>query len=162
MKRLTVFIFIGMMIAFGCSQLPGDGNNITDSIEVVSSGHYSNFPEEGDVQRVISTKAGFAEEWNKVHAETSPIPDLPNVNFNNKKLALILMEAKPSGGFDLTDIEVYESDDKTVIAFSEVAPGEGCIVTMAITRPYVFLSYPDNGHEVEFHKKDDIVKDCSE
>ncbi|MDR9418783.1 protease complex subunit PrcB family protein [Gracilimonas sp.] len=161
-KRVTVITLIGMMVAFGCTQLPGDGNNITDSIEVIGSGQYSNFSEEGEIKRVISAKADFAEEWNKVHAGTSPIPDLPNVNFSNTKLALIMLESKPSGGFDITDIEVYESGDKMVIAYSEIVPSEKCVVTMAITRPYIFVSYPDNGQDVEFHKKDDIVKNCSE
>lgn len=162
MKNLTICVFMGMMVALGCSQLPNFDNTISKDIEIINSGQYSNYPEEGKISKTISKKAVFKEEWNKVHAGQSPTPDVPDVNFNNRNLALIILDTKPSGGFDIGEIEVYESENETVIAYSEIAPGEGCMVTMAMTRPYVFLSYPDNGNDVKFLKKEDIINKCDE
>lgn len=165
MKSITrvipIFLLMPLLIV-ACSEIPGFGGNTVNEIETIKSGHYSNYPNDGKVQKVIDTQSEFNVEWEKVHSGVSPLPETPSVNFDSRTVVLMMLEEKPTGGYSIDEISVVEKESKVVVSYAEVQPGDDCMTTQALTKPYAILSIPNTGKEVRFIEKDPIANNCSE
>jgi hypothetical protein len=54
---------------------------------------------------------------------------------------------------------VVEADRYTIVTTILETPGKGCIVTMALSNPYVVVEIPDNHKEIKFAQKN-VKVDC--
>ncbi|MEX0844050.1 MAG: protease complex subunit PrcB family protein [Balneolaceae bacterium] len=166
MKNFKMLIYTSLMVAItflliACTQVPGFGDQLNGKFVEIKKGYYSNYPGEGEVQKVITSPSDFSNEWHKVFSSRSPEPEVPNIDFTDHQVILVMLETKSSGGFGITDFKVTESDSEVIISYSEVKPGKGCMVTQALTRPFYIASVPNNEKKVQFYKKDPVVNDCN-
>lgn len=144
-----------------CSEL-GDNHLPLEDIEEINSGHYSNYPGEGQVERVITSNSVFEAEWEKVYTSSSQPPEVPAIDFENRTVVLIMLDQKPSGGYDIDELNITYNQAEVVVGYSEVEPGPNCITSRALTRPYVFISIPKLDGEIKIIKEDIITTDCSD
>ena len=151
----TIFTFIT-----ACSGLT-DNHLPLEDIEEIKSGHYSNYPGDDGVQRVIISNGVFEAEWEKVYTSSSQPPEVPVIDFENRTVVLLMLDHKPTGGYGIDDINLSYNHAEMVVRYSEVEPGPNCGTTQATTRPYVFISIPKLDGEVEIIKENIITTDCS-
>jgi hypothetical protein len=159
-KSAFYLITLVSFILYACTQILGSGQSNPVDYEVLKSGLHSGYPVDGDVQMVISSKAQFEGEWEKIFSHSTNKPEKPTVNFNSEKVILIMLEDKPTGGFGIDGLEVNKSGDKVVVSYHEVHPGDRCGTYQAITRPYKLISIPNTAEEVQIYKGKTIVSDC--
>lgn len=161
MKQLVFFGATILTLLTACSGLT-DNHLPSEEIEEIKSGHYSNYPGEGQVERVITSKSIFEAEWEKVYTSTSPLPEVPTIDFENRTIILIMLDQKPSGGYAIDELNISYNQSEIVVGYSEVEPGPNCVTTDAITRPFVFISIPKLDGEINIIKENIITTDCSE
>ncbi len=66
---------------------------------------------------------------------------------------------KNSGGYTLSVDNVVDTNRHMIVTTILETPGKGCIVTMALTNPYIVIEIPDNHKEIKFVEKD-VKVDC--
>lgn len=133
-----------------------------NEMEIITSGHYSNYSDDGMVQKVITNQSKFKAEWKDVHTGVSPLPGTPSVNFDSRTVVLLMLEGKATGGYAIDEVSVVEQEFEIYVSYAEVQPGNGCVLTQAVTKPYTILSIPNTEKEINFIEKDPIVNNCSE
>ncbi len=162
MKLSTMLIIMIGTMGMACSQIPEyEGVEIDDVVEIESE-YYSNYPEEGSITKKISSEEVFELEWERVHRGMDPVPGLPEINFEERDLILLMLDTKPSGGYGIDQVRVQVNDEQLTVQYTEQHPGENCFTTQALTRPYTFISIPKSNKEVKFLKGKTVINDCSE
>lgn len=160
--RVSVLILLMFVtIGIACSQVPGFDDYVIVEVEEIKSGYYSNYPEPGVIHKKIDVQSVFEEEWKNVHKGMNPIPEIPNINFDTRDVILLMLETKSSGGYGIDNLGVYENANQIEVRYSEVHPGDGCLTTQALTRPYTIVSIPRTEKDVLFMKKDTIINECN-
>ncbi|MFD2532398.1 protease complex subunit PrcB family protein [Gracilimonas halophila] len=163
MKFSTVVVIMITAMGLSCSDTPAgeEGVVLEDVVEIEfgSNAHY--YPQEGDVTKKISSGSVFQQEWETVHQSMIPIPELPEVNFNERMVILLMIEGKSTGGYTIDGPQIRLVDDQIVVKYAEVHPGNSCGTTQALTRPYKFISIPKSDKNIKFQKGKTIFFDCS-
>lgn len=164
MKFSTAVIIMIIAMGLSCSDSPAGevGVVLEDVVEIEYGFNAHYYPQQGDVTKMISEEPVFQEEWEKVHQSMSPIPELPEVNFSERTLILLMIEGKPTGGYTIDGPQIRLVDDQIVVKYAEVHPGNNCGTTQALTRPYKFISIPKSDKEVVFQKGKTVFHDCGE
>lgn len=166
MKLFNTFVTYAMVATisfsiFSCTQFLGKGTQSIVEFMEIEKGFYSNYPHKGEVQKVINNASDLSDEWEKVFSSRHPVPESPYLNFNDRQVILLMLDTKPSGGYGITDLEVVEEESQLMVRYSEIKPGNGCMLTQAITKPYLFISIPNIKKKIHFMKKEPVVRDCS-
>lgn len=128
------------------------------SFEEVERGSYGNVANQN---LVIRQESQFNEFWESLHQSKTPIPDLPEVDFNNQMVIAATMETQPSGGFGIEIIQVRLKDSILGVKVLNTKPGDGCITTQALTTPHHLIKLDKRSEEVEFFEEEKI-NDCSD
>jgi hypothetical protein len=82
------------------------------------------------------------------------------VDFSRQWVIFYAAGTKPSGGHETRIISVTRSDRSLVVITGLTSPGAGCVVTDALTAPYVLVKIPvQPGVSITFLKRD-AVRDC--
>lgn len=152
----VLFVFL-LTASAACSQFTDPDGGIEQEIKEIKLGHYSNYPEEGEIHKIISSEAEFSAEWEKTHKGTMPIPETPDINFDSRQVILLMLNTKSSGGYGIDNFKVYEDDSGIMVKYSEVHPGDDCITSRALTRPYKMVSFPKTDKTIRFEKGDTIL-----
>ncbi len=134
-------------------------NSANPKIEEIKSGNYIGYPAKGVIQKKITSQDSFKREWAKAYSELNPAPPLPDVDFEEKVVVMIMTETKSSGGYTINDISISKNQNATVISYKDVTPGDGCMTTQALTRPFVFLSTEKTDKPMHF-KRESVTEDC--
>jgi hypothetical protein len=61
---------------------------------------------------------------------------VPNINFSNEIVIAAFSGEKPTGGYYINIDSVVKSGGNYMISIERTSPGEGCIVTQALSWPY--------------------------
>ena len=163
MRSLKVsLILIALVLVTGCDTTGLENEFFKDaeeiSFEEVERGSY------GDVANqnlVIRQESQFNEFWESLHQSKTPIPELPEVDFNNQMVIAATMETQPSGGFSIEITQVRLKSGILGVQILSTKPGDGCITTAALTTPYHLIKVDKRSEEVEFLEEEKI-NDCSE
>ncbi|MEX0720863.1 MAG: protease complex subunit PrcB family protein [Balneolaceae bacterium] len=158
--QFSTYLLNLIFMLSACSAISDDTVTVNDVVEI-ESGHYAAYPDSGVVQKLITSPTEFKSEWEKIFESRQPTPELPNVDFENRRVVLLLMEGKPNGGYSIDDVQLKENADLRTISYTEFGPGNNCFTTQALTRPFYFASIPKSDKEIEFKKQVDVV-DCNE
>lgn len=113
-----------------------------------------------DRQRLVLRSAS---EWNafwaEAHADRSPAPDAPAVDFERSTVIAAAMGSRPSGGYRIGIEEVHHTDDALWVVVRETAPGDSCVTTGVLTHPVTAVRVPWTGGEVRFVERE-AVQEC--
>lgn len=124
-------------LAAGCEELTGpemprqavEVGMETVLVATASSGYAA--PE----RRVIGTEAEWAAAWAQIHANQSPVPARPQVDFASDVVILAAMGTRPSTGYAVNITEVRVHADTFWVRVTERSPGRTCFTGAAITSP---------------------------
>ncbi|SMO38926.1 protease complex subunit PrcB family protein [Gracilimonas mengyeensis] len=162
MRYFQIVVFLSGMICttLGCTHVAEDNTEDQLSVNMIESGQYSNHPQEGIIEKVISSSAEFRSAWEAVHTGRSPMPEIPEIDFEEQMVILVMLESKNSGGFDIDGFQVRKDTTGLVVEYAEVQPGSNCMTTQAISRPYRLVSFPKTGEDIRFEQQEPIINPC--
>jgi hypothetical protein len=162
LQRLPILLATLLLIA-GCNGIgTDDGPNFTTevatetlntgsvNVDQIDKGQYGNIVE--GTQTVLRDEEAYASFWERLHTDQSSVPERPDVDFEEKVVVGIVLGQRPTGGYSVEIDAALASDDggEMQVTFTETVPGDGCIVTQALTSPYVLATVEARGEDVTF------------
>jgi hypothetical protein len=91
---------------------------------------------------VIRNGADWATFWDQLHANLSPKPALPPVNFAESAIVALVDTARTTGGYSVTITGIKHNASGVTVSASQVSPGPTCVVTQAFTQPFHIVTTP--------------------
>lgn len=88
-------------------------------------------------RQVVRDADAWRDVWATAHEGRAPVPPVPEVDFSTQSVVLAAMGQRPTGGYEVAIREVARTEEGLVVAVRETSPGEGCMVTQALTAPAV-------------------------
>jgi len=77
--------------------------------------------------------------WQAHTAGVSPAPPLPDVDFSKEMVIAAFAGTRNNGGYIMSISRITEYPDRIEIDLSLTQPGSDCMVTEALTQPFVFV-----------------------
>jgi hypothetical protein len=105
---------------------------------------------ESPLREVVRAPDEWAAVWSGIMGARSPVPPPPEVDFDRYMLVAAGLGTRPSGGYAVRITGIAVGSDALTVTVSEVAPGVGCIATMALTAPIVVVRFERLDGEVAF------------
>lgn len=137
-----------------------DKNNVAPEnklkFETILKGGFSEIAEQKNI--VISDQSEWGSMRLKVGIERSS--PLPEVDFGKEMLVAAFSGEKPTGGYDIEIQRIVENKNNINVFVQESMPGNNCILTEALTRPYHIIKIVRSEKKVDF-VLESVVKDCN-
>lgn len=129
-------------------------------VESLARGFYASYELE-EQQRIIRGEKGFESFWSDLNSSKNPVPKIPIVDFNDHIVIVSIMGTQNSGGYvtEITDVGIV--DNKLGIQIKNTRPGDGCVVTGALTNPFHMVKVVKTGLSVTYFKEE-ATNFCSE
>lgn len=128
----------GVFVLAGCVTTPPTATDVP--YETIDEGSYSQGPGEADA-RAITDQETWASFWQEHEGrkgggleETDATP--PEVDFATEFVVFAYAGQKSTGGHAVEVRNVTLLADVYIVKVIELAPGEGCMTTQALTYPY--------------------------
>lgn len=87
-----------------------------------------------EAAQVITTPAAWAAAWGRIHANLTPVPPLPSVDFSTSALVLDALGAVTDGRrTTIVGVDVHASG--VVVRSRTIVPGAGCAVLGVVLHP---------------------------
>lgn len=101
-------------------------------------------------QGVVRDSTGWRQLWDEIHANATPAPELPPVDFSRDMVIVAALGGQPTGGYDVLLKSAVLDDTALTIAVATRHPGAGCILTQAETSPVDLATAPRHEGAVRF------------
>jgi len=88
---------------------------------------------------LIKSQEDWQEIWDRAQAYRMPPPELPDVDFEKEQVIACFMGSQYSGGHYLEIADIQAQNDELKVVVNAIYPGKNCIVTQAITSPFVMV-----------------------
>lgn len=102
---------------------------------------------------ILRSQVEWKAFWEEVHALRTPVPEAPPVDFDERIVVVAAMGERPTGGHSVAVEDVKPSEEGYLVVVREVSPGEGCVVTQALTQPVTAVALRNGEREVRFKEK---------
>ncbi len=109
---------------------------------------------EREAQQVIRDEASWRALWTKLHANMTPEPARPAVDFSKEMLVVAAMGSRGHGGYRVTIDAASMKDGVLTVNVTETSPGANCMNVMMMTAPVTIARLPASSGEVKF----DVVR----
>lgn len=94
-------------------------------------------------QEYYHDQASFQAEWDKLYANESSKPALPNIDFTKNTVAVYTMGQQKNGGYQIRVLRATPIQGAYAVGFQVTIPGLGCHnETQESTRPFIVVSVP--------------------
>lgn len=132
---------------------------VSRTVDQSTSGN-TNFEESEEL--IIKTEAEFRNFWVDLHDLVSPVPEVPEIDFDSEVVIAVLMGVQTTGGYYTNIEEVGVHEGVTGISVVETSPAENCTTAQVLTMPYHIIRISDDlPDEYEFFIER-IRLECSE
>jgi len=98
----------------------------------------------------IRDKASLRALWQQHGKGASPPQAMPEVDFSKEMVVAAFAGQKSTGGYQLNLTGLNRRGGQLSISFSLTQPGPDCIVTQALTQPYVIVKIAQSNKPVNF------------
>ena len=88
--------------------------------------------------------------WTRLHANISPEPPAPIVDFDNWVVVAATMGQRATGGYAIRIEEITRVGDDLRVVVLETSPGPTCLTTQAFSAPATAVSVPRPVGNVDF------------
>ncbi len=99
---------------------------------------------------VITDEVSWNNLWRTTYSNTTPMPELPKIDFSKEMVLAIYLGKKNTGGFNTFVEGVYEYDDHVLVSARKTTPQPGRNVIMITTEPYTIVKTERVDKEVTF------------
>lgn len=90
---------------------------------------------ERETLSVIKDPAAWQTLWNSIHANVSPAPALPAVDFTREMILVAAAGQKPSSGYAMTITSAVEANGEVTVSVDAMSPGSKCVGLTVMTSP---------------------------
>lgn len=91
----------------------------------------------------VSGPADFERLWRMAYGDTAP--PRPMIDFERFQVVGVFMGEQSTGGHTIRVERLIDDNDTRMVFVSLEEPGEGCVVTQALTRPFQIVQVPWSG-----------------
>ncbi len=133
---------------------------VTTSLEfkIIEQGFRSGIHDQRAV--AIRDEAAWNTLWTEHKRGPFPTTTPPQVDFSREMVVAVLLGERRTGGYSVNIINIAAVPEGLRVDYEEIRPGRGCLVTMAITYPFVIVRLPRVEGPVMFNHEVH-AKDCS-
>lgn len=85
-------------------------------------------------------------------------PELPAVDFAKEEVLAVFAGTRPSGGYSVAVESVTEEPGRRAVAIAFSSPGASCIVTQAITSPFVMVRVAKSDEPLARSERAEVVE----
>ncbi|SRR6266571_6239492 len=160
MKHLALILILTSFVsdAIGeilLTQAPADADSICflTVLKLTDSG----YAEEQNL--VINDPTEWANVWEKIFANTSAKPPLPEVDFTHRTILAVFQGGRPTDGYKISIEGILETAASLELSVKAFAPGQRCVVAPKVTRPLHIVEIEKTSKPVVFHVKH-RTRDC--
>jgi len=125
------------------------------SLEVQELARGSQSQEPSERMMVVKDQDTLQRIWSLAEQRGT----LPEIDFDEEMALAVFMGERRTGGYEVRVEEVSRSGDGLKVSVLMRAPGENCMTTQAITRPFQLLRLERVDGEVTFETRQEAV-DC--
>lgn len=165
---ITVAATLLLVVTGGCDSVPFfDGEETPEfsiqvahesiqsgsvNVDQIDRGQYGDIVE--GTRKVFRDEEAYASFWERLHADRGSIPSRPEVDFNSRVVVAIVLGERPSGGYgvEIDEVLTSENGEEIQAQFTEVVPGDDCVVTGALTSPYILVAVEAKGGAFSFSR----------
>jgi hypothetical protein len=101
-------------------------------------------------QAVVRDSSGWRQLWEEIHANTSPAPELPPIDFSQQMVVMAALGGQATGGYDILLERATLDDTALTIDVTSTHPGPGCVLTQAETSPVDLATVPRHEGAIRF------------
>jgi hypothetical protein len=132
----------GLTLPRGASRVPED--QVQTLVQEVASGI--------DARRrgVVRTADEWSAFWSEVYAGRDPVPERPDVDFDQNMVIVAAMGTRPSGGYLVAFETIGRTGADYHVVVRETSPGRSCMTTAALTQPVVAVRVARSDGNVSF------------
>jgi len=112
-----------------------DAPDLGMSYVILHEGIYNEY---ADVVTKVSTVIATQNEYESELLKKSS-KEVKSVDFDEERLVLIDMGTHNTGGYSINIESLSETSDQVTVGIISSSPGDGCLVTQALTNPYKFI-----------------------
>jgi hypothetical protein len=105
---------------------------------------------------VVSDDSTWQETWARIWAGRTPLPPLPEADFEKEMLVVAALGGRPTGGYGIVADSAFEDGDGLLIQVRTISPGTMCITTQAFTQPVDVARIPRVTGEISFRDRPEI------
>ncbi len=140
--KSILFTLFSLVIFSGCTQV--------DNYKIIKTGGYTM---DGDGTK--EDKVYYSDSTSDVQNFINDFKNLTDDKAPEFTGSMIISKSgtKSSGGYNMRVESVVDAGRYTVVTTLLEAPGKGCLVTLALTNPYIVIEIPDNHKEIKFNHK---------
>ncbi len=91
---------------------------------------------------IVSNHNELEDLWGMMYSHHYPVPDIPEIDFENTILAAVFMGEKSTGGYSVNIDNIYLKNGRLHVLYSFSEPSPDSIVTQAITSPFHIVMFP--------------------
>ncbi len=116
--------------------------------ETIEIGSYGKEKQRKDY--TITNQHDWQDLWDKIYSTRSPKPSLPKIDFTQSIIIGVFLGQRNTGGYSIEITKVLETEKNIEVLVEETSPGEGCMVSMALTYPMHIIKIQKVDKEIEF------------
>jgi hypothetical protein len=136
MGRVKVLVFTVLLASCNSPTEPSGNEPLTLTRLRADASPYSYNSALVQSQRlVIRDQAAWQQAWTTMWVITNRPPALPTIDFSREMVIVAALGERPTGGYGIFLDGATESATGVTINVRTVSPGNGCAVTLALTRP---------------------------
>jgi len=106
---------------------------------------------------VINDKSEWEELWEKVVANVSPKPTLPEIDFTRRTIIAVFQGSQPSGGYEVTITNIVNTEGHIQVTVKEFLGA--CVAPGIVTKPFHIVEVDKlDAAAIEFRLKQKVRK----
>jgi hypothetical protein len=109
---------------------------------------------------IIDNQKDFDKEWKRIFSNLDFDMEKPNIDFNEKNLAIICLGEIPKGGHGLIIDKIQQKGNTLNWFITKTAPGKNCMSIMVIEQPVWFISFEKGNYDKSNFKVTNQSVDC--
>jgi hypothetical protein len=160
-KCLT--LCFSLMLAAGCNNATRQTSNSDTQAESVAfqtieKGVWSKYyaqeiPLEQPTLIICRTREDFMAFWNRHNHQPDHYSstNLPEVDFTQDMVVIVMDSMEPSTGYDLTIAEIQKSPSGLIVRAQKEEPSPESIVCDALTEPYHIITIPSSNDPITLY-----------
>lgn len=163
MRRWYFVLLVGAALGAGCSAsvAPAEPDRTVALVrlrpEPYPLTYYSGLDQAE--RMVVRDEATWGQVWVAIWRGHSPLPPVPQVDFEREMLVVVALGGRPTGGFGIFADSAFMEGEGLVIRVRTIAPGSRCFTTGALTQPVDVARVPRMELAVHFRDRPE-VHDC--
>ena len=105
--------------------------------------------------RLVHDEAELNRLWSRFYGAQLTIPAAPRLNFERETVIAVMLGDKPSGGFDVEVIRVFEEQNELYVDVKITEPAEGAVTSQALTSPWSLITVLRGNYRVAWVRNAD-------